>query len=302
MLVKGMRLLTPRDVIKDGQQQQQQQPPPPPKPPLERLADSSLARRITESDNQESFLDFSSAPAPRRVAWADEEVVPIERVAPAATQTPHVAAAIGMIVTPTPINTSDDGDNCQCVLVVTDVVAHSPAAAAGLAPGDIITHVDGQLVTTGDEVALLVAGPEGSCVEISGFRDNKIVTFCVTRRAMWVAHPPRPTLPSTHPIPPSTSRATSPIPFSRDDNPGIAALKSSLQEACITWQEDVRQIHRHYEALLTPLCQHVHVDPVSAAVVSLHGCTDLSSLADLLNVTRMAQHAASGVDDEFIAK
>ena len=308
--MKGLRLLTPRDVQQQHHSQQQQLPQPQPKLPHERLADSTLARRIIESDSNAAFLDFSSASfappphaQPRRVAWADDVITPSEQLDVPPSQIPHIAAAIGMIVAPSAENAS--GGNFHHALVVTDVVAHSPAAAAGLAPGDVVTHVDGHHVTNSDEVAQLVAGPEGSCLHIHGFRQGKAVEFSVTRRAMWLALAPLQLTPTSVPspaIPPATSRATSPIHFPSEISPDVAVLKSSLYEACVAWQEDVRMIHRHYEALLTPLCEHVKVDPVSAAVVAVHNCTDLSSLADLLKVTRMAQNAVSGPDDEFISK
>ncbi len=309
--MKGMRLLTPRGHAQEAQHiQQQEAQQTQPKPHHERLADSTLARRIIESDSNAAFLDVSSASAPppppaqpRRVAWADDAVTPSERHTASPTQAPHIAAAIGMIVAP---STSDDtGSTFHGALVVTDVVAHGPAAAAGVAPGDAITHVDGHHVTNSDEVAQLVAGPEGSCLQIHGLRHGKVVTFSVTRRAMWIAPPsiqPTPTFAASTAVPFITSRATSPIYFPSELSSDAAVLKSSLHEACVAWQEDVRLIHRHYEALLAPLCEHVKVDPVSAAVVAVRNCNDLSSLADLLKVTRMAQNAVSGPDDEFIAK
>jgi hypothetical protein len=210
-----------------------------------------------------------------------------------------MAAAIGMIVVPL-------DDLSLGSLVVSDVVLHSPAAAAGVVPGDEITHVDGHRVFASEEVASRVAGPEGSCVQISGIRDGRIVTFSVIRRAMWLdAAPPQPTsLPPAPPPPPPHSflhANDSTTPHS-DNESTVTALKASLHEACIAWQEDVRKIHRHYEALLIPLCERVDVDPHSAAVTAVNGCSDLASLADLLKVTRMAQIAASGADDEFVAK
>jgi hypothetical protein len=41
---------------------------------------------------------------------------------------------------------------------------------------------------------------------------------------------------------------------------------------------------------------------IYVTIGQVHGCRDLSSLADLLKVSRMAQSAASGADDEFVAK
>jgi hypothetical protein len=324
MLVKGMRLLTPRGSFTEAQQhqqhqqderyhhqqqqQQQQQHQPLPLQQHERLADSVLARRIVDSDTNASFLDFSSTslarpPSHRRVAWADHQQTsahaPQEQIAaPSPLPTPNMAAAIGMIVVPL-------DDYSPGSLVVSDIVLHSPAAAAGIVPGDEITHVDGHRVFASEEVASRVAGPEGSCVQISGIRDGRIATFSVIRRAMWLdVPPPQPTsLPPAPPPPPHSYSHTNDSTTPHSDNEStVTALKASLHEACIAWQEDVRKIHRHYEALLIPLCESVHVDPLSAAVTAVDGCSDLASLADLLKVTRMAQIAACGADDEFVAK
>jgi hypothetical protein len=329
MLVKGMRLLTPRDSIQDLRQEQQpQQQPPQQQHHHERLSDSLLVRRISSSDSSVPFLDFASkpaapaavqpveyapvqptAPAPvRHVSWSDTLQSDLEHRDSNTAQQPAVAAAIGMMVEPEPSSVEGAGVASTRSLVVTDVVLYSPAAAAGIVAGDTITHIDGQSVTSGDQVAELVAGPEGSCLVIRGVRNGELVAFSVIRRAMWLQPrtlPPTST-PSVSSALPSTSRSTSPPPPPPppplDTSSAVSALKASLQEACIAWQEDVRKLHRHYEALLAPLCDHIEVHPSTAAVTSLHGCNDLSALADLLRVTRMAHAAACSPDDELIAK
>jgi hypothetical protein len=329
MLVKGMRLLTPRDSIQDLRQEQQpQQQPPPQQHHHERLSDSLLVRRISSSDSSAPFLDFASkpaapaavqpveyapvqpkAPAPvRRVAWSDTLQSDLEHRDSNTVQQPAVAAAIGMMVEPASSSVEGADSALTRSLVVTDVVLYSPAAAAGIVAGDTITHIDGQSVTSGDQVAELVAGPEGSCLLIRGVRNGEPVAFSVIRRAMWLQ--PRTLHPTSTPLVssalPSTSRSTSPPPPPPppplDTSSAVSALKASLHEACIAWQEDVRKLHRHYEVLLAPLCDHIEVHPSTAAVTSLHGCNDLSALADLLRVTRMAHAAACSPDDELIAK
>ena len=150
MLVKGMRLLTPRDSVQDARQQQQQQQ----QQQYERLSDSLLVRRISSSDSSLPFLDFASkpsAPAPvqpveyapqqpavpataRRVAWTETLQSDVEHSDSNTAQQPAVAAAIGMLVEPVSSNVEAAGAASSCSLVVTDVVLHSPAAAAGIVP------------------------------------------------------------------------------------------------------------------------------------------------------------------------
>lgn len=253
MLVKGMRLLTPREHFLEGQHQQQQQ--------LleqqqhhqlqqhERLSDSTLARRIIDSEINSPNPPPAPVPHPitptqRRVAWADEQQSVGETATASSAQTQPIAAAIGMIVVPVMKHDPPSDVDAPPALVVTDVVLHSPAACAGLIPGDEITHVDGHRVLASDDVASRVAGPAGTCVHIRGIRDGAIVTFSVIRRAMWLAPPPPPPSSSFPPPPPSSSSPLppppiNPVPCSKESprsihsSTAISALKLSLNEACV---------------------------------------------------------------------
>ena len=71
-------------------------------------------------------------------------------------------------------------------LVVIRVFKGSPAMAAGLLPGDVITHVNGESVnarTTEDlnTAVSLVKGPDGSTVDITVYRKNESITYTVSR-------------------------------------------------------------------------------------------------------------------------
>ncbi|MBQ4156591.1 MAG: S41 family peptidase [Clostridia bacterium] len=71
-------------------------------------------------------------------------------------------------------------------LVVIRVFKGSPAMAAGLLPGDVITHVNGEGVnarTTEDlnNAVSLVKGPDGSTVDITVYRKNESITYTVSR-------------------------------------------------------------------------------------------------------------------------
>ncbi|MBQ9854626.1 MAG: S41 family peptidase [Clostridia bacterium] len=71
-------------------------------------------------------------------------------------------------------------------LVVIRVFKGSPAMAAGLLPGDVITHVNGESVnarTTEDlnNAVSLVKGPDGSTVDITVYRKNESITYTVSR-------------------------------------------------------------------------------------------------------------------------
>jgi membrane-associated protease RseP (regulator of RpoE activity) len=156
-----------------------------------------------------------------------------------------------MIVVPVAVDADRDvgavdGD-VPPALVVSDVVAHSPAASAGLIPGDEITHVDGHPVHDSDEVAARVAGLEGSCVQIRGIRNGKTVNFSVIRRAMWRAsasaaadRPPPPTSSSPLPAP----RAINFSSTQTDTATAVSALKISLHEACVA-SFPIRPLHLH---------------------------------------------------------
>lgn len=71
-----------------------------------------------------------------------------------------------------------------CVLVVVSPISGSPADAAGLQPGDIVTAVDGTSVkgsTINDQVSK-VRGPSGSTVTLSITRNGRSFDVTITRR------------------------------------------------------------------------------------------------------------------------
>ena len=71
-------------------------------------------------------------------------------------------------------------------LAVNRVFKGSPAMAAGLLPGDVITHVNGESVNAGttedlNNAVSLVKGPDGSSVDITVYRKNESITYTVLR-------------------------------------------------------------------------------------------------------------------------
>lgn len=67
--------------------------------------------------------------------------------------------------------------------VVMDVYEGNPAAEAGIATGDVITHVGGKSVVgmTMDELTNEIGGEDGTELELSVLRDAEQLTFTVTR-------------------------------------------------------------------------------------------------------------------------
>ncbi|MCK6503246.1 Do family serine endopeptidase [Myxococcota bacterium] len=66
-------------------------------------------------------------------------------------------------------------------VVVSAVYPDNPAAQAGLAPGDVITAVDGQSITEADEVIRAIGLKKpGETVKLDALRDGKARTFKVT--------------------------------------------------------------------------------------------------------------------------
>ena len=78
-----------------------------------------------------------------------------------------------------PVGSSDDGDER---VTVQNVVPYTPAAQAGLAPGDIITHVDGRPIRDVDDIQLAVSLQPPSTIatidyERRGTKDSAKVTL-----------------------------------------------------------------------------------------------------------------------------
>lgn len=69
---------------------------------------------------------------------------------------------------------------------VASVIPESPAAAAGVLPGDIFFEVDGQRVAgfTQTELTAIMQGPRGTAVAITFKRDDKFVAFEIIRETL----------------------------------------------------------------------------------------------------------------------
>lgn len=99
---------------------------------------------------------------------------------------------IGALVTTEDL-TSDDPANTTCniitetcPLVIVSTLPGSPAAAAGVQPGDVFVAVDGEAILgrTVDEVTAIVRGPAGSDVAITFTRNGEPVDVVITRASI----------------------------------------------------------------------------------------------------------------------
>ncbi|MDX1449869.1 MAG: S41 family peptidase, partial [Acidimicrobiia bacterium] len=99
---------------------------------------------------------------------------------------------IGALVTTEDL-TSDDPANTMCdiisetcQLVIVSTLPGSPAAAAGVMPGDVFGSVDGEPIAgrSIDEVTAIVRGPAGTDVAITFDRDGTPVDVVITRAAI----------------------------------------------------------------------------------------------------------------------
>lgn len=99
---------------------------------------------------------------------------------------------IGALVTTEDL-TSDDPENTTCniisetcPLVIVSTLPSSPAAAAGVQPGDIFVAVDGDPVDgmSVDAVTAIVRGPAGTEVDITFERAGQRVDVTITRAAI----------------------------------------------------------------------------------------------------------------------
>ena len=77
------------------------------------------------------------------------------------------------------IATIEDTGEIEVVTVITN----SPAASAGVLPGDIFHMIDGEVVTgkTQAELSAIVPGPRGSIITITFKRAGELVTFEIVR-------------------------------------------------------------------------------------------------------------------------
>jgi S1-C subfamily serine protease len=72
---------------------------------------------------------------------------------------------------------------------VIEVVPGSPAAAAGLRPGDLVLEVDGRRVSdAGDLQRLLVAESIGRPLTLRVIRDGRVLTMTATPLELGVTH------------------------------------------------------------------------------------------------------------------
>lgn len=65
-------------------------------------------------------------------------------------------------------------------LFIKKVYADSPAAAAGLQPGDIITHIDGAQRSMSEALSLVASKQPGESISLNVIRDNRRYDFTVT--------------------------------------------------------------------------------------------------------------------------
>lgn len=99
---------------------------------------------------------------------------------------------IGALVTTEDL-TSDDPANTTCniitetcPLIIVSTLPGSPAAAAGVQPGDVFVAVDGEPIAgrTVDEVTAIVRGPAGTDVAIAFDRGGEPVEVVITRASI----------------------------------------------------------------------------------------------------------------------
>jgi len=85
------------------------------------------------------------------------------------------------------------------ITIIDSIDPHTPAAKAGLQPGDIMVQVrgvnleDGQQVYVPDDVSNLIRGSEGSKVVVGVERDGRKLMFELTREPLDTLSTPVPT-------------------------------------------------------------------------------------------------------------
>ncbi|MFV0284964.1 MAG: M50 family metallopeptidase [Demequina sp.] len=93
---------------------------------------------------------------------------------------------LSTIGTPTATLTVDSLVPCVPAVGLTECTEDdpaSPAVAAGLEPGDTLTAVDGQAVSTWDEATAIIAGAADETIEVAIVRDGEPMTLDVTPAA-----------------------------------------------------------------------------------------------------------------------
>jgi len=92
---------------------------------------------------------------------------------------PVTGATLGVTVTPLSDQLASYFGVKQGVLV-SDVTTGSPAAAAGVRAGDVVTAINGQAVTSAAEITRAIRDSRSDTVEISVMRDKKAQTLKAT--------------------------------------------------------------------------------------------------------------------------
>lgn len=93
--------------------------------------------------------------------------------------TPAPGATLGVVVTPLSDQLASHFGVKQGVLV-SEVTSGSPASAAGLRAGDVVTAINGQTVTSAADITRALRDSRGESVEISVTRDKKSQTLTAT--------------------------------------------------------------------------------------------------------------------------
>lgn len=127
----------------------------------------------TPSPSPTAPTPTSTAPTPTPTPSPNPSEEPTHTPTPSASPSPTGTPVIG-------VNVTDSTDPARPGAVVTSVRAGSPAEAAGLLTGDIITAVGGQPVTTASElVAAIRAGQVGQPVRLSVLRGQEALLIDV---------------------------------------------------------------------------------------------------------------------------
>jgi carboxyl-terminal processing protease len=123
--------------------------------PVERLVDGALTGMMNALDDE-----FSS--------YMDPELFPLLN-----QDLEGSITGIGVVIR------TNDAEQIEVV----SILEGSPAAKAGVRPGDIFAVVDGQdmMGVSQGELAAVVRGPEGTTVDITFLRDGEMIDFTIPR-------------------------------------------------------------------------------------------------------------------------